>query len=117
MTGLCHHAVTEHSKHKQRDAPTKILVVLNYLSFGTGRSYNGLRLVGAISKRVDVEVRVVLFGDNVGCTLGNHKLPDGVNHPDRMRTTVVRRGGSAAAGRAWTPGGSPTSCSSTAPVI
>ena len=52
----------------------KILVILNDPPYGTERSYNGLRLAGALSKREGVEVRVFLFGDAVGCALGG-KVP------------------------------------------
>jgi len=40
-----------------------ILVVLNDPPYGTERSYNGLRLAGALSRREGVNVRVFLFGD------------------------------------------------------
>ncbi|MDE3070378.1 MAG: DsrE family protein [Acidobacteriota bacterium] len=71
----------------------KVLIVLNDPPYGTERSYNGLRLAGALSKREDVEVRVFLFGDAVGCALANQKLPDGYYHLDRMVSAVIRRGG------------------------
>ena len=71
----------------------KILVVLNDPPYGTERSYNGLRLAGALSKRDGVEVRVFLFGDAVGCAIRNQKVPDGYYHLDRMVTAVVRHGG------------------------
>ena len=71
----------------------KILVVLNDPPYGTERSYNGLRLAGALSKREGVDVRVFLFGDAVGCAIGNQKVPDGYYHLDRMVTAVVRHGG------------------------
>ena len=71
----------------------KILVILNDPPYGTERSYNGLRLAGALAKRDDTEVRVFLFGDAVGCALANQKLPDGYYHLDRMVTAVIRHGG------------------------
>ena len=71
----------------------KILVILNDPPYGTERSYNGLRLAGALSKREGVEVRVFLFGDAVGCAIRDQKVPDGYYHLDRMVTAVVRHGG------------------------
>ena len=71
----------------------KILVVLNDPPYGTERSYNGLRLAGSLARREGVEVRVFLFGDAVGCALGNQKVPDGYYHLDRMVTAAVRHGG------------------------
>ena len=55
----------------------KFLVVLNDPPYGTERSYNGLRLAGALSKREGVEARVFVFSDAVGCALKNQKVPDG----------------------------------------
>lgn len=71
----------------------KTLVILNDPPYGTERSYNGLRLAGALAHREGVDVKVFLFGDAVGCAVDNQKLPDGYYHLDRMVATVVRRGG------------------------
>ncbi|TAN25024.1 MAG: hypothetical protein EPN30_05560 [Actinomycetota bacterium] len=71
----------------------KILVILNDPPYGTERSYNGLRLAGALARREGVEVRVFLFGDSVGCAVANQKVPDGYYHLDRMTTSVLRHGG------------------------
>ncbi len=71
----------------------KVLVVLNDPPYGTERSYNGLRLAGALSRRPGFEVRMFCFGDAVGCALSNQKVPDGYYHLDRMVTTVLRHGG------------------------
>lgn len=38
----------------------KTLLILNDPAYGTERSYNGLRLAGALAKRDDSEVRVFL---------------------------------------------------------
>ncbi len=74
----------------------KCLLVLNDPPYGTERSYNGLRLAGALSKREGEEVRVFLLGDAVGCAMANQKLPDGYYHLDRMILAVARRGGEVA---------------------
>ncbi|MHB8318344.1 MAG: DsrE/DsrF/TusD sulfur relay family protein [Acidimicrobiales bacterium] len=71
----------------------KILILLNDPAYGTERSYNGLRLAGSLSRRDGVEVKVFLFGDAVGCAIGNQKVPDGYYHLDRMISSVVRHGG------------------------
>jgi uncharacterized protein involved in oxidation of intracellular sulfur len=75
------------------EAEMKVLVLLNDPPYGTERSYNGLRLAGALAKREGVELKVFLFGDAVGCAMGNQKLPDGYYHLDRMLEAVLRRGG------------------------
>ncbi len=68
-------------------------MVLNDPPYGTERSYNGLRLAGALARREGVAVRVFLFGDAVGCALRGQKVPDGYYHLDRMVSVVVRHGG------------------------
>jgi uncharacterized protein involved in oxidation of intracellular sulfur len=70
-----------------------VLVILNDPPYGTERSYNALRLAGALAKREGEEVRVFLLGDAVGCAMANQKLPEGYYHLDRMILAVTRRGG------------------------
>ena len=71
----------------------KTLLILNDPPYGTERSYNGLRLAGALAKREGEQVRVFLMADAVGCALSGQVLPDGFYHLDRMLAAVVRRGG------------------------
>jgi len=71
----------------------KILIILNDPPYGTERSYNGLRLAGALARREGVEVRLFLFGDSVGCAVANQKVPEGYYHLDRMAESVLRHGG------------------------
>ena len=71
----------------------KTLLILNDPAYGTERSYNGLRLAGALAKRDDSEVRVFLLGDAVTCAMADQKVPDGYYHLDRMILSVARHGG------------------------
>ena len=71
----------------------KTLLILNDPPYGTERSYNGLRLAGALAKREGNDVRVFLIGDAVGCAVAGQKVPDGYYHLDRMVEAVVRHGG------------------------
>jgi uncharacterized protein involved in oxidation of intracellular sulfur len=71
----------------------KTLLILNDPPYGTERSYNGLRLAGALAKREGNDVRVFLIGDAVGCAVGGQKVPDGYYHLDRMVEAVARHGG------------------------
>jgi uncharacterized protein involved in oxidation of intracellular sulfur len=48
--------------------------------FGTERSWNGIRLAASLARRGDVEVRVFLVGDAVGCAVAGQQVPDG-NYP------------------------------------
>jgi uncharacterized protein involved in oxidation of intracellular sulfur len=70
----------------------KTLLILNDPAYGTERSYNGLRLAGALARREDTEVRVFLMGDAVGCAMANQQVPDGFYHLDRMITSAARHG-------------------------
>ena len=70
----------------------KILVIVNDQPYGSERPYNALRLAGALAKRDEVELRVFLMGDAVGCALAGPQLPDGHYHLDRMLKPLVRRG-------------------------
>lgn len=69
------------------------LLILNDPAYGTERSYNGLRLAGALAKRGDSQVRVFLIGDAVTCAMADQKVPDGYYHLDQMITSVARHGG------------------------
>lgn len=71
----------------------RVLLVLNDPPYGTERSYNGLRLAGALANRDDTEVRVFLLGDAVGAAVAGQQLPDGYYHLDRMVHSILRRGG------------------------
>ena len=68
----------------------KTLVICNDPPYGTERSWNGLRLAGALTKRDSVDVRVFLLGDAVGCAVSGQKVPDGYYHLDRMLESAAR---------------------------
>jgi len=53
------------------------LLILNDAASGTERSYNGLRLAGALAKQDGSDVRVFLMGDAVTCAMAGQKVPDG----------------------------------------
>lgn len=69
------------------------LFVLNDPPYGTERSYNGLRLAGALSKAADNEVRVFLLGDAVICAKAGQKVPEGFYNLQLMLNRVVRSRG------------------------
>jgi uncharacterized protein involved in oxidation of intracellular sulfur len=70
----------------------KTLIICNDPPYGTERSWNGLRLAGALARRPEVEVRVFLLGDAVGCAVAGQKVPDGYYHLDRMLESAARHG-------------------------
>lgn len=66
------------------------LFVLNDPPYGTERTYNALRLAGALAKRDAQRVRIFLIGDAVSAAVGGQKLPDGYYHLDRMLAAIHR---------------------------
>ncbi len=73
----------------------KTLIICNDPPYGSERSWNGLRLAGALARRPDVEVRVFLLGDAVGCAVAGQKVPDGYYHLDKMIESAARHGAEA----------------------
>lgn len=67
----------------------KALLILNDPPYGTERSYNGLRLAGALAKCESTEVRVFLMGDATGCAKGGQKVPNGYYNLNRMIKAVT----------------------------
>lgn len=71
----------------------KTLFILNDPPYGTERSYNALRLAGALAKREGEEVRVFLMGDAAACAKKDQKVPPGYYNLELMLRGVGRRGG------------------------
>ena len=68
----------------------KALFILNDGPYGSERSYNGLRLAGALGKSSDNAVRVFLIGDAVACAKAGQKVPQGFYNIELMVDRVVR---------------------------
>ncbi|MHB0962536.1 MAG: DsrE/DsrF/TusD sulfur relay family protein [Gemmatimonadaceae bacterium] len=60
------------------------LFILNDPPYGTERSYNGLRLAGAVAKREGESVRVFLMGDAAACAKKGQSVPNGYYNLNRM---------------------------------
>jgi len=69
------------------------LFILNDPPYGTERSYNGLRLAGALSKAGADRVRVFLIGEGVVCAHAHQKVPPGHYNIEVMLKAIVRNGG------------------------
>jgi uncharacterized protein involved in oxidation of intracellular sulfur len=69
------------------------LFILNDPPYGTERSYNGLRLAGALAKREGEAVRVFLMGDAAACAVAGQQTPNGYYNIERMLHAVARHGG------------------------
>lgn len=71
----------------------KTLFILNDAPYGSERTYNGLRLAGALSKTDGNEVRVFLIGDATASSHKGQKVPQGFYNIEVMIGNVVRHGG------------------------
>jgi len=76
---------------------SRTLLVLNDPPYGTERSYNGLRLAGALAMREGEEVRVFLMGDAAACAKRGQQTPNGYCNLERMLKAVTVKGGRVAA--------------------
>lgn len=68
----------------------KALFILNGAPYGDERTYNGLRLAGALAKREGNEVRVFLMGDASIAAKGGQKVPEGFYNTQLMLGKVSR---------------------------
>ncbi len=68
------------------------LFILNDAPYGSERSYNGLRLAGALSGRPDQQVRVLLLADAVNVAKAGQKVPEGYYNLQLMLGKVLRKG-------------------------
>ena len=70
----------------------KILFVLNDAPYGSERSYNALRLAGALARAGGEDVRVFLLGDAASCAKAGQKVPEGFYNVQLMLNKVARSG-------------------------
>jgi len=71
-----------------------ILIVVSDAPYGTEKAYNTFRIAMTLQKEhKDVEIRVFLLADSVGCAIPNQKTPQGYYNIERMLESVVRNGG------------------------
>jgi uncharacterized protein involved in oxidation of intracellular sulfur len=75
----------------------KTLFILNDAPYGTERSYNGLRLALALVKIDEVEIRLFMMGDAVGCAKAGQATPEGQYNIERMLKGLTGRGVSVGA--------------------
>lgn len=75
----------------------KPLFILNDAPYGSERTYNALRLAGALAKREGNEVRIFLMGDSVAAAHARQKVPQGFYNIEVMIGNVVRHGGAIGA--------------------
>ena len=71
----------------------KTLLILNDPPYGTERSYNGLRLAGALAKREGEDIKVFLMADAAACAKAGQKVPQGYYNLGRMLQVVSQHRG------------------------
>lgn len=71
----------------------KTLFILNDGPYGSERTYNGLRLAGAVARQDGSEVHVFLIGDAASAAHRNQKVPAGFYNIETMLGNVIRHGG------------------------
>ncbi len=71
----------------------KTLFILNDAPYGTERSYNALRLAGALSKREGEEIKMFCIGDAAACAKKGQKVPSGYYNIEVMLKNVARNKG------------------------
>jgi uncharacterized protein involved in oxidation of intracellular sulfur len=71
----------------------KALFILNDAPYGSERSYNGLRLAGALARAEGNEVRVFLIGDASACAKAGQKVPQGFYNVEVMIGRITRQSG------------------------
>jgi len=76
---------------------TKTLFILNDGPYGSERSFNALRVAGALSSREGEEVRVFLMGDAAACGKAGQKVPDGYYNLQLMLHKLARVKGAVGA--------------------
>ncbi|MBL8960879.1 MAG: DsrE family protein [Gemmatimonadetes bacterium] len=67
------------------------IFILNDPPYGTERSYNALRLAGALAKREGTDVRLFLLGDATACAKRGHVVPQGYYNINSMLHTLTLR--------------------------
>ena len=72
---------------------SKALFILNDPPYGTERSYNGLRLAGALARRDGEQVRGFLLGDASSCAKRGQQVPKGYYNIEIMLKAVTLRRG------------------------
>jgi uncharacterized protein involved in oxidation of intracellular sulfur len=75
------------------EAVPETLFILNDPPYGAERSYNALRLAGAVAKREGEHVRVFLIGDAAACAHRHQAVPQGHYNIEIMLKTVAKLGG------------------------
>lgn len=69
----------------------KTLFILNDPPYGSEKSYNALRLAGAVAKRNGGKLRVFLMGDAAPCAKSGQCVPQGFYNINRMLQVLTQK--------------------------
>ena len=69
----------------------KTLFILNDQPYGSERSYNALRLAGALSRHADEEIKLFLIGDAAACAKRGQAPPSGYYNIESMLRGLAAR--------------------------
>jgi uncharacterized protein involved in oxidation of intracellular sulfur len=72
---------------------SRTLLVLNEAPYGNERTYNGLRLAGALANREGEQIRVFLIGDGAAAAKSGQHVPNGCYNIETMLHAVSTHGG------------------------
>lgn len=81
---------------EKKDFMSTILFILNDAPYGSERTYNGLRLAGAMAKAGGSDLRLFLMGDSVVAAKAGQKVPSGYYNVEVMLNAVIRGGAGVA---------------------
>ncbi|MHA1975291.1 MAG: DsrE/DsrF/TusD sulfur relay family protein [Candidatus Hodarchaeales archaeon] len=68
------------------------------VSYGSEKSYNGLRTAMTLQKREEIQVKVFLFADATTCAIQKQDTPEYYYNIERMIRSVARKGNVEACG-------------------
>jgi uncharacterized protein involved in oxidation of intracellular sulfur len=70
----------------------RVLFILNDGPYDTERSYNALRLAGAIAKREGEQLKIFLIGEAASCAKAGQKVPQGYYNIEVMLHGAAKHG-------------------------
>lgn len=73
-----------------------ILIVVNDAPYGIERTYNALRIAGALSRKEQMTLRIFLMGDAVVAARHGQKVPAGYYNAETMLASPAKRGAEVA---------------------
>jgi uncharacterized protein involved in oxidation of intracellular sulfur len=70
-----------------------VVIVANDAPYGSERTYNALRLAGALlASEPELELTLFLLGDAVACAKAGQSTPQGYYNVERMLIPIQRKG-------------------------